>query len=57
MKSVTDKNEIQYKLSTETIQAVSALGEVLLSIHKRLVSEGYIISNGIITKADENKKS
>jgi hypothetical protein len=57
MKSVTDKKEIQYQLSTETIRAVSALGDVLLSIHKRLTSEGYIISDGIISKRDENKKS
>lgn len=57
MKSVTDKKEIQYQLSSETIRAVSALGDVLLSIHKRLISEGYTISDGIISKRDENKKS
>ena len=36
--------------STETVQALQELGNVFRQIHRRLVSEGYIIRNGKIIK-------
>ncbi|NQV93347.1 hypothetical protein HQ403_02510 [Candidatus Kaiserbacteria bacterium] len=36
--------------SKETIESLVTLGEVLRRIHNRLISEGYEIKNGQITK-------
>lgn len=37
-----------YIFSEETMQALRELGDVLRDIHKRLLSEGYIIKRGKI---------
>jgi hypothetical protein len=44
-------------LPDATIKAMKELGEILRGIHNRLISEGYTISNGIITKPDANTKN
>jgi len=36
--------------SQETVQALQELGDVFRQIHRRLVSEGYTIRDGKITK-------
>lgn len=36
-----------------TLVAVTKLGAVLRSIHNRLIREGYVIKNGVITKPYE----
>ena len=36
--------------SEEEIRSISELGEILRNIHNRLISEGYIIKEGQITK-------
>jgi hypothetical protein len=41
-------------LSEETVQSVLELGELLKQIHRRLVSEGYIIRNGQILKPESS---
>lgn len=41
-------------LPEETIQAMKELGEILRGIHNRLISEGYTIKNGIISKPNAN---
>lgn len=42
-------------LSQETIRGLQELGEVFRQIHKRLVSEGYVIRDGKITKPGSNE--
>jgi len=45
-------------LSQETVEALQELGSVFRQIHRRLISEGYIIQNGKLIKpglADEIK--
>ena len=37
-------------LSQETVQALQELGSVFRQIHRRLISEGYTIQNGKLTK-------
>lgn len=37
----------------ETIESLMELGEVLRSIRARLLSEGYVIKNGRITRQEE----
>ena len=54
-KSPILKKEVASKLShqplsQETVQSLQELGDVFRQIHRRLVSEGYIIRNGKITK-------
>ncbi len=44
---------IESCLSKETIESLEELGNVLKNIHHRLVSEGYQISNGTISKNKE----
>jgi hypothetical protein len=44
-----------FHFTQETINSLSDLGDVLLSIHRRLISEGYTIKNGIISKQDDQK--
>jgi hypothetical protein len=39
-----------YYFSKETMQSLQELGDALRVIHKRLVSEGFTISNGKISK-------
>jgi hypothetical protein len=41
-------------LSQETIKSLQELGEVYRQIHRRLISEGYIIQNGKIFKPESN---
>jgi hypothetical protein len=36
-------------LSDETIRSLQELGEVFRRIHKRLVSEGWVIKDGVFT--------
>ena len=36
-------------LSDETIRSLQELGEVFRGIHRRLVSEGWIIKDGVFT--------
>jgi hypothetical protein len=38
------------RFSDDTVESLHELGEVLMRIHKRLVSEGYTIGNGKISK-------
>lgn len=40
----------QYPLSKDTLLALEELGDVLKSIHRRMVSEGYEIVDGVIRK-------
>lgn len=40
----------QYPLSKETLLALEELGDVLKSIHRRMVSEGYELVDGVIRK-------
>jgi hypothetical protein len=54
-KSPILKNEVAPKpnkqpLSEETVRALQELGEVFRQIHRRLISEGYTIRDGKITK-------
>jgi hypothetical protein len=45
-------------LSQETVQALQELGSVFRQIHRRLISEGYVIRDGKLIKpgsADEIK--
>jgi|GEM_PF-2824260 len=54
-KSPILKDEVASKsnnqpFSQETVQALQELGDVFRQIHRRLVSEGYTIRNGKITK-------
>jgi hypothetical protein len=54
-KSPILKSEVASKfnnqpLSQETVQSLQELGDVFRQIHRRLVSEGYTIRNGKITK-------
>ncbi|HEV2693368.1 MAG TPA: hypothetical protein VG347_10780 [Verrucomicrobiae bacterium] len=44
-------------LSQETIRSLQELGEVYRQIHRRLVSEGYIIRDGKIFKPGVNDKN
>jgi hypothetical protein len=44
-------------LPDETVQAMKELGEILRGIHNRLISEGYTIRDGIITKPNANTKN
>lgn len=37
-------------LSPETIRSLQELGDVFRQIHRRLVSEGYVIRNGKVVK-------
>lgn len=47
MKSKIDKKEVKRLLSDETIESLTKLGDVLLSIHIRLVKEGKVkVENG-----------
>ena len=41
-------------LSQETIKSLQELGEVYRQIHRRLISEGYIIQNGKISKPESS---
>lgn len=41
---------LDYKFSEETMDSFNELGAVLRRIHKRLISEGYIIKDGKIIK-------
>jgi hypothetical protein len=54
MNKSTNKNLVpepaHQPLSQETIKSLQELGEVYRQIHRRLVSEGYIIQNGKIFK-------
>ena len=43
-----------YKFSQETVDSFSELGSILLRIRKRLISEGYIVVDGKITR-NENR--
>jgi hypothetical protein len=43
-------------LPEETIKAMIRLGGILRDIHNRLISEGYIINNGVIIKPDAKTK-
>jgi hypothetical protein len=45
---------VERRFSDETIQALAQLGAVFNSIRKRLMDEGYTISNGKIYKYDRN---
>ena len=38
--------------SEETVQSIAELAEIYRSIHKRLISEGYVIKDGKIYKED-----
>lgn len=40
----------QYPLSKDTLLALEELGDVLKSIHRRMVSEGYELVDGVIRK-------
>ncbi len=40
----------QYPLSKDTLLALEELGDVLKSIHRRMVSEGYELVDGAIRK-------
>jgi hypothetical protein len=42
------KEKIEF--SDETIQSLKELGAILLRIHNRLISEGYVIKDGRIYK-------
>ena len=44
-------------LPPETIQALRELGEILRRIHNRMISDGYIIKDGVIIKPDANKRT
>ncbi len=44
----------EVELTDETIQAMKELGEILRGIHNRLISEGYTIRKGVITKPNAN---
>ena len=39
---------IKQPLSEETVRALQELGEVFRQIHRRLISEGYVIKDGKI---------
>ena len=43
-----------YIFSEETMQSLRELGAVLQSIHTRLISEGYIYSNGVLIAPHEH---
>lgn len=43
-------------LSKETLASLEELGDVLLCIHKRMVSEGYEIVDGDIRKIDAQNR-
>jgi hypothetical protein len=55
-KNVTT-NPASQPLSQETIRSLQELGEVYRQIHRRLVSEGYIIRDGKIFKPGVNDKN
>ncbi len=44
---------VRQPFSKETIDSLKDLGEVLMRIHRRLISEGYIIKDGKIYKPNE----
>jgi hypothetical protein len=48
---------IHQSFSQETIKSLQELGEVYRQIHRRLISEGYIIQNGKISKPGSNNKN
>lgn len=55
---VTDSNvqtNRDWLFTSATIESVRELGSVLEGIHNRLISEGYTIKNGIITKGYDSK--
>jgi len=55
---VTDRHAITNKdwlFTPATIESIRELGSVLEGIHNRLISEGYIIKDGIITKGHDSK--
>ena len=45
-------NNNENVLSEETLQALEELGEVLLEIHNRMISEEYAIKDGRIYKVE-----
>jgi hypothetical protein len=49
-----DFQEVDSTFSDETIQALAQLGAVFNSIRKRLMAEGYMISDGTICKYDKD---
>jgi hypothetical protein len=42
-----------HTFSDETIGSLNELGSILRRIHKRMIAEGYVISNGHISKKIE----
>ena len=57
--NTSDKNKDTVRkslLNDKTIQSLRELGEILRDIHTRLISEGYIIKNGIITGPNEQSE-
>jgi hypothetical protein len=48
----TPTKQAYQPLSEETVQSVLELGDLLRQIHRRLLSEGYVIRNGQILKPD-----
>lgn len=52
-KNVASKEAFQ-PLRGETVHALQEFGDVLRQIHKRLVSEGYIIKDGKMFKPESN---
>ena len=42
-------------LSKDTLDALEDLGEVLKCIHKRMISEGYVIIDGVVKLYEEHK--
>lgn len=48
--SFCSTNSLKQTLSSETLSALEELGDVLKSIHKRMVHEGYETKNGETVK-------
>jgi hypothetical protein len=44
-----------HHFSKETIQSLQELGDILVKIHRRLVSEGHTICNGNISKNTKSR--
>lgn len=53
--SIETKNSEGWLFNPDTIESIRQLGSVLEGIHNRLISEGYTIEDGIISKGHESE--
>lgn len=57
MREEQDEAKVPIDFSEETLQLLKELGDVLQGIHDRLVSEGYVITDGEFIQPSKNQNT